>query len=411
MRKIIPREIIKAVPEIQSVILPIEWFDHLRDDWSVFSSLYHWMMETGGVPKDENKTLHNRTYVGEKLFNKLLAEERKRLSKKHKLKGDELERAVAFSDMNSGPKTEIAGLKIAGDVLLVVPELSRHALGAFSSKIFRDARQQTINKIRSKAAGATFYQWLRSQIERPDRVGDLARDAVTDEEFPKESNDFGEIRAAYNQAHEAIIGSLHQAWLEYIQQYPKRVVPAAWCSECGNKLQVKEALLAWSEEMLDELYILDQSCLARYQKFDRLASRPLEGITSVDLEELVEKEEMSELAVEKMKETLSLWAILPGEDQGLVYFIRSGTTQAIKIGFTAGRPEDRLKALQTAHSYKLELIATSRGTREHEKELHDRFRAYQLEGEWFKPHPELLAFISVLPVGSRGLSEGNNAVQ
>jgi hypothetical protein len=174
--------------------MPDHWFDNLNDNRSVFVSLYEWMLEKGGVPADSKETLHGRTYVGEKLFNKLLGAEKKRLNKKLKIKGEELERSLAWSDMNSGPKTEIGGCKISGDVILVVPESSRQALGEFSSKVFKKEHETAINKIKANAAGANFYQWLLSQIDRLDRVGDLARDAAVDDDFPRESNQYEEIK-------------------------------------------------------------------------------------------------------------------------------------------------------------------------------------------------------------------------
>lgn len=87
---------------------------------------------------------------------------------------------------------------------------------------------------------------------------------------------------------------------------------------------------------------------------------------------------------------------MPVTTEGYIYFIRSEKTHAIKIGFTAGQVEKRLSSLQTAHPYKLELLATFPGAIEYEKSLHDRFSSYKLEGEWFNPHPDLLAFISVI---------------
>ena len=45
MRKCTIREIIKEVPDVQTVILPKDWFDHLRENESVFNSLYGWMLE------------------------------------------------------------------------------------------------------------------------------------------------------------------------------------------------------------------------------------------------------------------------------------------------------------------------------------------------------------------------------
>lgn len=396
------KEIIKEVPEVQTVVLPDDWFDGLDERRSVFVSLYEWMLKSGRVPDDPNRRLDGRTYVGDRLFKKLRAAERKRLAKRLKVKGEDLERALAFSDMNSGPKTDICGYEISGDVILVIPESSREAFSDFSHRFASKARAVAIGKARSSAAGATFYQWLVGQAGRPDRVGDLARDAEIDEKFPRSSNEYEEIKLYLKPRwnrwdNYPVIESLKQGWLEYLQQYPGRVPAAAWCSECGKKLQVQDALLAWDTEDLYELHVLDAQCLARYNSFDTMASRPLAGITAAELERLVEENELSELDRQRLEETLRLWGILSGNQAGWVYFIRSGHTHAIKIGFTAGRVEDRLKSLQTAHPYKLEVVGKSRGTRDYEKSLHSRFSSLRLEGEWFEPHPDLLALISILP--------------
>lgn len=396
MSKCTPRQIINEVPDVQTVVLPHHWFDHLNENRSVFDSLYEWMLKEGGVPSDMKKTLHNRTYVGEKLFNKLLATEKKHLNKKFRIKKDELDRAVAWSDINAGPNTEIGGCKISGDVILVIPESSREALNEFASKIHKKERQTLIDRARTKAAGATFYQWLLSQIDRPDRVGDVARDAAHDQEFPRDSNQYEEIER-YLGAYSAALESFKQGWLEYLKQYPERLKPYAWCSECGKRIEVEDAMLAWSSGSW-ELYVLDPACVAKYKTFDKIAALPLSGITRYDLEEFVKKNEICELDIERLEERLKIWGILPlSSDDGYVYFIRSEKTHAIKIGYTAGRIENRLNALQTAHPYKLEAIAVLRGSREYEKALHARFEKLRLEGEWFEPHPDLLAFISVLP--------------
>jgi uncharacterized protein YozE (UPF0346 family) len=230
MRKCTPQEIIKKVPDVQTVILPDDWFDNLSDKQDVFNSLYEWMLEKGRVSSDNKETLHNRTYVGEKLYNKLLAAEKKRISKKHKIKGDALDSAVSWSDINSGPRTEIGYYKISGDTLLVIPESSRKTLGEFSINFHRKERETTIKKIRTTAAGATFFQWLLSQIERPDRVGDVARDAeIREEEFPRESNQYEEIKCFYG-AYTPGIESLKEGWLEYLQQYPGKT---KWCQACN----------------------------------------------------------------------------------------------------------------------------------------------------------------------------------
>jgi hypothetical protein len=57
-------------------------------------------------------------------------------------------------------------------------------------------------------------------------------------------------------------------------------------------------------------------------RFDEMVSRPLSGITHVDLEELVKKDEASEPDTEKLKETLKLWGIMPiTSDEGCIYFL------------------------------------------------------------------------------------------
>jgi uncharacterized protein YozE (UPF0346 family) len=163
--------------------------------------------------------------------------------------------------------------------------------------------------MRENAAGATFYQWLLSQKDRPDRVGHLARDVAVDDEFPRDSNQYEEIKY-YLRPYSAAIKSLNDGWLEYLQQYPERFKPYAWCSECDKKIDIEEALLAWCSES-GELFVLDADCLRKYKQFDEMASRPLLDVTRVDLEQLVEKEEFNEWDTERLVETLKLWGALP----------------------------------------------------------------------------------------------------
>lgn len=398
MSKCTPKEIIKEVPEVQTVMLPKEWFNSIKPDQCVFDSLYQWMLNNDRIPSDNKETLHNRTYVSEKIYKKLLIAEKKRLSKKFKIKGDDLDRAVTSSDMNSGPKTEIGGCAISGDVILVIPETSRQALGEYSSKIYNKERVKAINKIKANAAGATFYQWLLPQIDRPDRVGDIARDAVVDSSFPRESVFFQEIESYLNSqgASSAAIESLKEGWLEYIQNYPERVQSFAWCSACGKRIEAKSAILAIDSD-LQEISILDVECLNKFYDSNDVDSRPLLSITCEDFEDMIEKEQISEYEADTILERLKLWGIMPTTtEEGSVYFIMSDKTREIKIGFTAGQADKRLSVLQTAHPYRLQLLATIPGSRDYEKSLHNRFSGHRLEGEWFKPHPDLLAFISLI---------------
>jgi uncharacterized protein YozE (UPF0346 family) len=438
MRKCTPQEIIKEIPDVQTVILPDYWFDELSDSQSVFTSLYDWMLKNGRIPSENEESLHDRTYVGEKLLKKIRAAEKKRLQRRHNIKGEELERVVNWSDLGSGPMTEIKGCKISGDVILVIPASSRQALSEFSSKIHKRERDAAINKIKANAAGATFYHWLLSQIERPDRIGDVARDAADDTTFPRESNQYEEMKSYLKtqRACSAAIESLKEAWLEYLQQYPDRAQPFAWCSECGKRIDIDDAILSLSEEA-SEVYVLDTGCLNKYKQRNEMVSYPLSDMSYDKLEEFVKQDgkiqpykykqwdewdetdsydlsdmsydELKELIeqqdeeiqpyADKLSENLVLWGVLPVVIEGLVYFVQSEKTCAIKIGFTTSSIEKWISSLQTAHPYKLRLLATIPGNREYEKSLHKQFSRFRLNGEWFQAHPDLLNFIAVISKG------------
>ena len=76
---------------------------------------------------------------------------------------------------------------------------------------------------------------------------------------------------------------------------------------------------------------------------------------------------------------------------GTIYFIGDGS--AVKIGITHGHVNSRLAGLQTGSARRLFVLASMPGTIADEADLHDRFKAIRLEGEWFTASSELLAFI------------------
>lgn len=78
--------------------------------------------------------------------------------------------------------------------------------------------------------------------------------------------------------------------------------------------------------------------------------------------------------------------------QKTIYFIQEKGTNAIKIGITTN-VLSRLHSLGTSNPYELELLATTNGTEEDEKNLHEKFSKYRLKGEWFKENDELLKLI------------------
>lgn len=77
----------------------------------------------------------------------------------------------------------------------------------------------------------------------------------------------------------------------------------------------------------------------------------------------------------------------------VIYFIRASA--AVKIGM-AKDAHRRLMVLQTSHPETLTLVATCPGGRVLESEYHARFAEHRLRGEWFAPHPDILAEIERL---------------
>lgn len=68
----------------------------------------------------------------------------------------------------------------------------------------------------------------------------------------------------------------------------------------------------------------------------------------------------------------------------MIYYIACTATQRLKIGYTRGEPEVRLKALQTGAPAPLRLMAAHEGDIEHERYLHEKFANQRVCGEWFE---------------------------
>ena len=79
----------------------------------------------------------------------------------------------------------------------------------------------------------------------------------------------------------------------------------------------------------------------------------------------------------------------------VVYFIQCTETKRIKIGY-ASNIGDRFSSIQIGSPTVLKLLATIPGGPDMEAELHFRFEACHLRGEWFNPSPELPNFIAGL---------------
>lgn len=78
-----------------------------------------------------------------------------------------------------------------------------------------------------------------------------------------------------------------------------------------------------------------------------------------------------------------------------IYFAQASAGSPIKIGFTAmNNPRKRLKSLQTAQAERLVILGQCEGDYDTEAQIHRQLAAHRLEGEWFKPHADVLSFIA-----------------
>ena len=80
---------------------------------------------------------------------------------------------------------------------------------------------------------------------------------------------------------------------------------------------------------------------------------------------------------------------------GEIYFVSYGEGGPIKVGFTSNF-DYRIKGLQTACPYPLVVLARVDGKVIAEREYHRRWAEHKLLGEWFEPHPDILAEIDRL---------------
>lgn len=78
------------------------------------------------------------------------------------------------------------------------------------------------------------------------------------------------------------------------------------------------------------------------------------------------------------------------ERRGFVYFMRAG--EAVKIGYSSD-PLGRAHSIQTGSAIEITEIVAVRGTKDDERTLHRRWKAYRLHGEWFRADPAVLALM------------------
>jgi hypothetical protein len=85
---------------------------------------------------------------------------------------------------------------------------------------------------------------------------------------------------------------------------------------------------------------------------------------------------------------------------GNIYF--AGYGPYIKIGFTKGPVEQRIRGLSVAAPEELVIYAVARGGVDDEKALHERFSHLHLRGEWFRHDGDLAAHVAAVRAAQPG---------
>lgn len=89
------------------------------------------------------------------------------------------------------------------------------------------------------------------------------------------------------------------------------------------------------------------------------------------------------------------------ERDGWVYFIKSMAEDGpVKIGYSR-TPTVRIQEIQVSSPYPLSLAAVwrSKDAKALESRLHRKFRSHKMNGEWFRPSPDLMKLIEFLSAG------------
>jgi hypothetical protein len=76
----------------------------------------------------------------------------------------------------------------------------------------------------------------------------------------------------------------------------------------------------------------------------------------------------------------------------MIYFIQQSEDGPIKIGRSCD-PESRLKEMQTGNPDPLHILGCCADMGDTEQKLHKRFKHIHIQGEWFEPADDLMAFI------------------
>lgn len=76
-----------------------------------------------------------------------------------------------------------------------------------------------------------------------------------------------------------------------------------------------------------------------------------------------------------------------------IYFIQAENDGPIKIGFTGRDPRKRMVKIQSDCPWRVKLLGAIEGTVSQEKQIHLLLAMFKTQGEWFEPHPVVLAAV------------------
>lgn len=385
-----PDDLVVRIPTATVVTIPEGWLDDLKDTPNVFIQFYEELVFLGCSAEG----LHNRARVGHFLMKRLRRSEKARLRRVHGLAGEELNRALSWNDLDSGPRESFGGHRIIGNSVCILPppgqlrgrvetELHQEAL-----EVSRKLRQRK----RTETSGSSFYYWIIGAREQDDRIGDIARDIYADETFPRGLCEYNDVLRHLESvgANEATIECAEDAWLEYQGRYPDRAVPRVRCQKCSNVIKPGDGavlfrfgyeVLHWKcntdADPIEDRVLVEDLHRHGISRFRDLAERH-EGFWSGAVEK--------QLQLSGFREARS--------SPGWVYFAQRGLAGPIKIGFTSTSVAQRLAQLQTGSAEPLRLLAAIEGDRHTERHLHAQFEPFRRKGEWFEPHPSIVAFLA-----------------
>lgn len=76
-----------------------------------------------------------------------------------------------------------------------------------------------------------------------------------------------------------------------------------------------------------------------------------------------------------------------------IYFIQAQGNGPIKVGTTGDNPRKRMVKIQSDCPWPVTLIGAIEGTVSQEKQIHLVLSRFRTQGEWFEPHPVVLAAV------------------